>query len=215
MGRFLIIWLFPLCCSAQSSFIQLNDGEEKPFKSVEVMSEKFEKPYLKTDKGEIFHVEQVNAFQNEDGYFLKNDLTANKSDFAERVINGRIQVFRYDLSGNYIQTGQSSSRDYYAYVKYKEPLKQMIYKNLAKDLADNSESMRKLKKVDNAKKITPFYYVLGSACVAGALVSFNLPDNDLSTPLFLGGITFFAIPWILNSKRQKRMDDAVRIYNAG
>ena len=194
--------------------IQLDGGELKNFKKVELIQELYEQPYLKTETGDIFRMEQIQSFQNRDGFFVKNELTKNKNDFAERVLNGRVKIYQYDLSGNYIQSGQSSLRDYYAYQKYKEPLKQMIYSNMIKDLGDNPKSVKKLNKIKAAKRIAPLYYVLGGASILSAGILFNASNSDLSTPLFLSGVTFFAIPWILNSKRQKHMDDAVRFYNA-
>ena len=210
----LCFFLLVVFNSYSQNFIELKNGDVKNFKKVELIQEKYEKPYLKTETGEIYRTEQIVAFQSEEGYFVKNNLTSNKNDFAKRVLNGRVQIYQYDLSSNYIQTGQSSERDYYAYQKYKEPIKQMIYKNLIKDLGDNSESVRKLEKINKAKKIAPLYYVLGGVSLVSAGILFNTDNNEWSTPLFLGGITFISIPWIMNSKRQKHMDDAVRIYNA-
>ena len=179
-----------------------------------MIQEKYEKPYLKTDENSIYRMEQIQSFQNKDGFFIKNELTKNKNDFAKRVINGRVSVYEYDLSGNFIQTGESSQRQYYSYQKYEAAPKQMIYSNMIKDLGDNFAAKRKLNKIKNAKKIAPFYYVLGGASVLTAGILFNTSESNLATPLFLGGVGLFAIPFVLNSQRQKRMDDAVRIYNA-
>lgn len=195
-------------------FVELVDGAKRNFKSVNLIQEKFEKPYIKTEDGTIFRMETINSFQNRDGYFIKNLLTKNKNDFSERMLNGRVSIYRYDLSGNFIQNGQSNQRDYYAYQKYDEPLKQMIYANLIKDLGDNKLSVKKLKKIKKAKQIAPVYYISGSASILTAGILFNTTESDLATPLFIGGIGFFAIPFILNSQRQKRMDDAIKIYNA-
>jgi len=199
---------------SQKAHIELQGGEIRKFKTVNLIQEKYEKPYLKTDDGSIYRMEQIQSFQNEDGYFVKNELTKNKNDFSERVLNGRVSIFRYDLSGNFIQDGQSSQKEYYAYQKYNQPLKQMIYSNLIKDLDDNVEAIKKLNKIESARKIAPLYYVLGGISVLTAGILFNTEKSDLSTPFFIGGIRLFSIPRVLNSKKQKRMDDAVRIYNA-
>lgn len=196
------------------SLIVLENGDEKKFKSLELIQEKYEKPYLKSNDGSIFRMEQISSFQNKDGFFIKNKLTQNKNDFAKRVLNGRVQIYKYDFSGNFIQNGQSSQKEYYGYQKYEAPLKQMIYSNLIKDLKDNSASVKKLSKIENTRKIAPLYYVLGGLSIVTAGILFNTDQSDLSTPFFIGGIGFFSIPFILNSSKQKRMDDAVKIYNA-
>lgn len=214
MNKLLVFILLPLNLMAQQNFIQLYEGEKQFFESIDIIQEKYEKPYFKTGKEDVFRIEQVESFQNKEGYFIKNELTVSKRDFAKRMIEGEIEVFRYDLSSNYIQTGQSNTRDYYAYKMKDYPLKQMIYDNLVKDLSDNPQSMKKLKKVNAAKRIALLYYILGGASILTAGVLFNTPQSDLTTPLFITGIGLFSIPWILNSQRQKRMDDAVKIYNA-
>lgn len=203
----------PIYC--QSHFIELNGGEKIHVTSLELIQEKYEKPYLKSDKGDIYTIDQISSFQNDDGYFILNTLTKNRNDFAKRVLNGRIAIYKYDLTANYIQTGQNNSRDYFAYQKYDSPLKQMIYENLIVDLSNNPESMRVLNKIKRAKNISPFYYVFGGVCILTSGVLFNTNQSDLTTPLFLTGVGFFSIPWIINAKRQKRMQDAIKIYNAG
>ena len=213
MNKLILFILLPLNMLAQQNFIQFKGGEKLIFTKVEIVQEKYEKPYFTTEKKEIFRLEQIESFQNKDGLFIKNDLTASKRDFARRIIKGKVDVFIYDLSSNYIQTGQSNSRDYYAYKMDDAILKQMIYQNLVKDLADNKLSIQKLNKIQSAKKIAPLYYILGGASILTAGILFNTPSSDATTPLFLGGVAMFSIPWILNSQRQKRMDQAIEIYN--
>lgn len=209
-----LISLFWSVSTFSQSFIILKGGEQRDFDSIELVREKYEKPYLKTNGGEIYRMEQIESFQNSDGFYVNNELTKNKNDFAERVLHGRVSIYKYDLSGNFIQNGQSSEREYYAYQKYDEPMKQMIYNNMIRDLSDNLLAMNKLNKIKRAKKITPLYYILGGASLITSAVLFNTDGGNLVTPFFIGGIGFFSIPWILNSQRQRRMDDAVRIYNA-
>lgn len=197
----------------QGNFIRLYGNEELKFDSISMVQKKYEKPYFKVDGGKTYRVENVEAFQNYDGYFIKNNLTVSKRDFAHRISRGKIDIYKYDLIQHYVQEGQSNTRYYYAYKKYDGPLKQMIYENLMKDLEDNPLSLKKLNKIRAAKRVAPLYYILGGVTIVTAGILFNTTYSDFSTPLFISGVALISIPWVLNLKRDQRMNDAINIYN--
>lgn len=207
------IFLFlPLLLSAQQKFVELTNGKKEFHKSVEIIQKKYEKPFLQADSTQ-YRIETVHSFQNSNGYFIKNNLTTIKRDFAQRVVKGKISIFRYNESLNYLQEGQSNTRDYFAYQTTSSTnLKQMIYDNLKKDLQDNNRSIEELNKIEKSKKVAPIYYTLGGLSILTSGILY-FSNNKFTTPVFILGVGIITIPWITNSKKQSRMEKAIHIYN--
>lgn len=141
----------------KTEFVELKDG-----KIVEGKIDKLQwlgdKPLIQSSKftvnGTPYRGKEINALQSKNKYFRKTVY----NDFAERIIKGKINVYRFEK-----QTGATNAKgrfiDYTLYYLQKgenEPLEEYDSKLMEKTIGDNTAALAEFKdykKLSNKEKM--------------------------------------------------------------
>ncbi|RZL98149.1 MAG: hypothetical protein EOO88_61020, partial [Pedobacter sp.] len=129
-----------------------------------------------------YPIQQVKFFNNDQGFFANtrkfNDYGI--SEFSERIIEGKINVFREVSYDPYVYERGYSHRNRRSdivdvrmfYNKGFGDLKKANYSNLSQDMADKAESMDLLHAYRRKKNTSTILYVAAGASLVASLVSF-------------------------------------------
>jgi len=152
-------------------------------------------------------LKQVKFFKNDEGFFANTSKLSGwgaKKGLAERVIEGRINLFQERTYRTFFSGGQYMHHNAVVdvrmfYNKGYDDLKKVNYKNLKVDMADNVESLDLLENYRKSVKTSKSLYITAGATAAAALISFivNAKNNEKS----LNANQFNNNPPSLNSTR--------------
>jgi len=149
-------------------------------KKVTLRTDFFDSWQLRADSKRV-PTAQVKFFNNKDGFFANTrKLTfGRESEFTERIIEGRINLFQewtydplsYDRRSIYRarRAQQIDFRMYYN--KGYDDLKNVSYTNLKADMSDNKESMNLLSSYRKSINASRAMYIAGGASLVAGIVS--------------------------------------------
>jgi hypothetical protein len=179
------------------NFIYLNSDSVIYAGTVSLRPDLLDSWTLRVDRRKI-PTEHVKFVSNQDGFFARTSQPGFVSApvFAERIIEGKINVFReisydqvdYDWRYRHMPVAntQVNARNYYN--RGFGDLKKLNYKNLNKDMADDTQSMDLLK--NYRKSITRrnvLYTAAGASVVAGFVSLLASAGNERSRADFMSG----------------------------
>lgn len=127
-------------------------------------------------------VEQVKFFNNQDGFYAntKRITFGGFSEFAERIVEGRINLYQqvtydpflYDYGYRFREIRQQPVDIRMFYNKGYNDLKKVSYANLKGDMADRRESMELLETYRKSVNRSTLLYTAAGASVLAGLISF-------------------------------------------
>lgn len=179
-------------------------------------------------------IAQVKFLNNEVGFFanIRRMGILRRSEFAERIIEGRINVFQerslsyapfthdgfHAYETNYV--APSINVNMY-YNKGYTDLKKLSYVNLKNDMADNPKSMDMLYAYKRSKNKSALLYVAGAVSIlAGGIVFSGEGKNAYSMRKFYTGVGFAAVGvgligggYFTSIAANGKLEAAVDLYN--
>lgn len=187
--------------------------------------------------GKNVPIGQVKFLNSNDGFFanLRKMGMMRTSEFAERIIEGRINVFQ-ESSTSYAPfyygadhvhdthfapaATPSVNIDMY-YNKGYADLKRLNYRNLIKDMADNSRSIDMLHAYRRSMNTTKILYIAGAASIlAGGITFMNEGRRAYSTANFTMGVGLGALGlglitggYLKQIATRSKLETAVDLYN--
>ncbi|MES2829496.1 MAG: hypothetical protein V4687_15150 [Bacteroidota bacterium] len=146
---------------------------------------------LKADSRRIPN-QQVKFFSNDDGFFANTRKVSmlNQSAFAERVIEGKLNLFRdvifnaeaFHHRYHYSTAVQPEIDQRMYYNMGYDDLKKVNYRNLKRDLADNPVSMNLLNVYRKKTNATTILFTAAGASVIAGMISFLSTGMNTTTP---------------------------------
>lgn len=205
--------------SVKGNFVYLFDGQIIYNDHVLYVQPGFKPAYLEVGNTQI-PPGKVKFYKNSEGFFA-NTIRYGSADFAHCKAMGEINYFKFSkkFSKTYYNVDFKSSPKFPLIDEYInkgfDNLELADLKTLERNLAENPQSMKHLKKFKIVRNVRNSMLAVGGAAIIGGLALFANTGNDsfASTGFVIGisfllsqNVVFFALP-----KKVK----AVRYYNEG
>ena len=241
-----ILLLFNLLCiqtfinaqQQQNNFVLLYSGEKIFAKKVVLDSKLFKKDKIVVDNIE-FELGSVKFYKSTEGFFanIKHLNSFETSSFAERYVKGKVNLFKKISFHTSMNMGGFNSgfgtgvptfnshvtKTYYYNLEDFGELKLAKYKYLAKDLADNSNSMFHLNKYKKNTTTTTILYVVGGLLTTIGTIDLigkteNVPVDEVSGTgtsytFMVSGVITAGIGALLSLGKEKHIENAIDTYN--
>lgn len=216
------------------NFVHLFSGKTIDLVDVEKIDKLFSSTYFKVN-GKKVKDENVEFYKNKDGFYanIKNLNFLGSSAFAEREVEGRINLFSKEFTSsamtmgpNGMMTGGFATNTTISYYYNKGELgrlKKTNYKNLKEDLNDNVNSMLHLNKYKSVNQRGTLLYVLGGVIATVGLATFinktsNVPSDQVkglggSYAAFGIGFGTIIVNYLTTRDKHKYIEKAINVYN--
>lgn len=181
---------------------------------------------------------QVKFFNSREGFFANTRKMGilRRSEFAERIIEGRINVFQersissaafvhdpyHSYDAHYMHTSAPSINVNMYYNKGYEDMKKLNFHNLKHDMSDNPQSMDMLYAYRRSMNTTKMLYTAAGVSILAGLITFITDGKDINSTtrsfaigggLALAGVGMAAGGYLNSISANNKLEDAVEIYN--
>lgn len=205
MKKLFIIALASYALSARSqvdesrNFIYLNSDSVIYANKIRLRPDFLNSWQLRADSRR-FNTDRVKFYNNEDGFFANTRKLnyGSYGSFSERIIQGRINLYQqinydpliYDRYSRF-RHGRATGADVSLYYnKGYQDLKNVNYRNLKDDMADNAESIALLNVYRKKTNTGTLLYSAAGASVLTGLITFVTRGHDVTSEPGFGGHNF-------------------------
>ena len=176
--------------------------------------------------GEKYTTLSVRSFKLNDGRYIVESSGLGSGIYKEVSKGPKISTYsqtvnyggtQFDPTTGAVYSNSGSARHLYYKAGYRS-LRKINVENLKMTLRDDPESMVFVKKASGLSAVQAGFYVTGAAIIIAGLVqtaksSDENPNNASLSPLVFVGAGFCFVPLILKDAKQKKLQEAIDVYN--